>query len=259
MVKYRMSYRYSPERVVFQTHMTLRSLHRTRIRALHTLCAGAVGLTGFLIGPVATPDAQAAAKAHSACSPRGASTLARTGSVRVYKRGRDVAACYHRTGRVTALGQQPLNCFPDTCTFGPLRATGNAVAYGFGLSGRLGSQYILTVIDARSGRRIRVARQGGGEYFGQPGTEAATLRDVELRRNGSIAWIAEVQKFVETEAAEGRQPPTLQVRRADRSVPGRGGSVLVDESGDIDPLSLMLSGTTLRWTRAGGLVTASLL
>jgi hypothetical protein len=68
--------------------------------------------------------------------------------------------------------------------------------------------------------------------------------DLVVKDNGSVAWI---------ESADYSANPPPQVRKVDRL-----GNVVLDSGPDIDPLSLTLRGSTLRWKKGGVIQTATL-
>ena len=171
------------------------------------------------------------------CQGANRQTMAATDAVRVYRVTRgahrlSVYACLRASGRRTFLWYHG-DDFTERYFVAPVRIAGTLVAYGEGTVGRPHyNETAVAVVDARSGRRVYSQRELG----------ATEIRGLELLPGGAVAWIAE--------DGEGRHP----VRRRDSR-----GTVTLDPGDGVDPGSLALSGSQLRWVRDGEPHTAELL
>ena len=83
-----------------------------------------------------------------------------------------------------------------------------------------------------------------------------SITDLELKRNGSVAWIAETIPSDLPLAPPGSYPdprPDYQVQKADRA-----GPALLDAAHDIAARSLTRRGATITWMRGGAISSAVL-
>lgn len=183
--------------------------------------AAVVGLVALGLALPAGADA-------AYCEAANRETLADTSAVRVYRVTRGeledrVFACLKRNGRKTWLwfhGEDVELHFVE-----PIRIEGPLVGFGAGTIGRAHNQGTwVEVIDTRTRRSLFSRRERDG----------TRILDLELTAGGSAGWIAE--------DGEGGFP----VRRLD----GLGAADLDDGAG-VDPQSLTLSGSELRWTKSG--------
>lgn len=213
--------------------------HTTVKRTVSGAAAAALaGVALAMTGPVSPAAAQ------SDCEARGsrtedASRFARVYSVRRVRDG-DTAtrrwyACLYRTGRRVALGEVgPAGMFSDRIS--PVRLAGRYVAYAEEYTAATGDAIgaVVQVRDLRT--RTLVSRF---QSPGDPNTYDVT--DLELRANGSVAWIARI--------VQGTPATTTYEVRTFAA--GESESEIVDSGAAIETRSLALSGRTLFWTRDG--------
>jgi len=130
---------------------------------------------------------------------------------------------------------------------GQPRVAGPLVGYELATLGRNGRYGSITVLDARTGRRLRSIRQGSSDIL--LGNSYAEVTDLKLTRRGSVAWIVRTGPY-----EGGGGPVTYEVRRA---LSARGsGSLLLDSGPDIDPASLVIRDGTVSWREDGKPVSA---
>jgi hypothetical protein len=162
------------------------------------------------------------------CQGANRDTMAETSGVRVYRIARGelegrVIACHRRSGRKTWLwfhGESLERYF-----VAPIRIKGPLVGFGAGTIGRSHNQGTwVEVIDTRTRRSL----------FSHAELDGTTVRDLELTRAGSLAWIAEDD--------EERYP----VRKRDA-----GGRRTLDDGAGVDPASLTRTDAELHWTKDG--------
>ena len=170
------------------------------------------------------------------CTIKGAKTLRATKHARVIEKGTRVYGCLYRTGRRFLLA----NPAYGVGQVRNVRLAGRVVGYSRQSQGKRK----VTVRELRRGRIVHDAAAAVA-----PRCCSTAVTDLELRRNGSVAWIAETIPFDIPLAPPGSYPdprPDYQVRKADRA-----GQALLDAAHDVAPRSLMLSGATISWTRGG--------
>jgi hypothetical protein len=176
--------------------------------------------------------------------------MLRSDQARLWSRRNEVFGCARGGRQVYRNLAVHGGCFPDGCYL--LRAlSGRFAALIRGTAGRTGSFVSLRVNDLRNGRsRHRWQVDSGDARAGERTTTGAF--DVVVNRRGSVAWT------VDTDEKPSDQPPTTprmyEVLRSDLS----GEAVVLDASAEIDPNSLELAGSTLRWMNAGQARTAML-
>jgi hypothetical protein len=118
------------------------------------------------------------------------------------------------------------------------RLAGHYVAFSDAISGGASGSVALVVIDLRNGHNHHRPRL------------ASYPSDIELKDNGSVAWIGQ----------EGfAQPPARSAGANDLGVFAEDstGHHRLD-TGKIGPTSLELNGSTLTWTKAGNTYSATL-
>jgi hypothetical protein len=203
------------------------------MKRLSVAFASAVTVAAVLVTAQA-PSAARDGRAH--CAPAGARVVLANARVRVYRDGPEVVACWVRTGRETSLGYRESGGsggFADVVR--QLRLAGRFVAHSL-VTCRDRCSVRVVVTDARTSRtRARSVPAG---------LDPNAVRDLELRPNGSVAWIGP------SSAGEGAP---LEVRARDAS-----GERTLDSGADVEPHSLALGGATLYWTKAGRPVSAQL-
>lgn len=210
---------------------------RARPRLLVVAILG-LGLALAVSGP-------AQGRGSPACATKAARTLLATKHARVFKKRQRIYACLYRTRRSFRIGGR--NSSGGKSSIGNLRLAGRFVAYS-----RMGQRGIkLTVRELRKGRIVRDTPATVSE---RPGLTAVT--DVELKRNGSLAWI------VKRTPIDGPLSPyplpadsrsEYHVRKSDRT-----GHALLDSGHDIAPRSLVLRRATLYWMKSGNTRSATL-
>jgi hypothetical protein len=203
------------------------------MKRLSVAIASAVTVAAVLVTAQA-PSAARDGRAH--CAPAGARVVLANARVRVYRDGPEVVACWVRTGRETSLGYRESGGsggFADVVR--QLRLAGRFVAHSL-VTCRDRCSVRVVVTDARTSRTR--------ERSVPAGLDPNAVRDLELRPNGSVAWIGP--------SSVGEGAP-LEVRARDAS-----GERTLDSGADVEPHSLALSGATLYWTKAGRPVSAQL-
>jgi len=115
-------------------------------------------------------------------------------------------------------------------SFSPLRLAGRFAAYGISYEGPAGGFYaVVRVRDLRNGSVFEHEAFSAGSN--DDGTKQVS--DLELSRDGSVAWIARVN---------AQSPPPTEVHIGSRT-----GARLADVGFAIEPLSLALSGSRIYW------------
>jgi len=211
--------------------------------------AGALLVTLLAAAPAPAASADSARRP-SVCTPPGTRTLEASPRARVFTRGREsfspVFACHYRTGRRIRLGTQ--DCFDSRGVELP-RLAGRFVAYALVTCHRAPtSEAVVRVRDLRSGRTI--ARADATTPLPAGSRPLVSVTDLELKPNGSVAWIAQNS----VASATGTTPERIEVRKLER----RGRDVLLASGLGIVPASLALGGSTLYWTRDGAPFSAAL-
>lgn len=204
-------------------------------------------LAGVTVAAAVTVDPAAGASSSAGvgerCARKGSKTEEASRHARVYsvRRVQDDAVtrrwygCLYRTQRRVHLGDVgPAGMFSDRIS--PVRLAGRYVAtaaeYTASTGDALGA--LIQVRDLRSGALVQRFQSPG-----DPNTYDVT--DLELRSNGSVAWIARIiQGMPATTTYEVRRFPTTESH-----------STILDAGTGIGPRSLALSGRTLYWTHDG--------
>jgi len=178
----------------------------------------ATALVSAILASAAAFGAPTPAEAKTPCAKRGDETITRNGVARVFEKDATRYACTYRRNRAYEL-------FFGQGTFGYslTRLAGFLVAQD--------NDDQVRVLNLRTGRVRKVPVQLGA--FG--------AADLVLKDNGSLADIRGV----------GRDPvrphtSTLEVRRIDSR-----GSLILARGNDIDPDSLTLRNSYIRWRQAG--------
>jgi hypothetical protein len=186
------------------------------------------------------PDAGAADT--SRCASSGSTTVYRSSAGRIFKKRGHYYSCSYREGKKFRLAESG---FRGEDRYGPFRVSSRFAAYGYrpscGACESTGA-YVL-VQDLRTGHHRTFVSSTGGRPIEPPDGVHQRVTDLELKANGSVAWIV-VQKDDRTSPAATR----IQVRSRD----SRGGHRL-DESPAIETQSLRLAASTLSWHRRGEL------
>jgi hypothetical protein len=202
-------------------------------RVFVSLCIG-VSCSIAIIAP------RAGAADTSRCASAGSTTVYKSSAGRIFKKRGHYYSCSYREGKKFRLAESG---FTGEDRYGPFRIQSRFAAYAYGPScGACESTgaYVL-VQDLRTGRHRTFVGSTGGRAIEPPDGIHRRVTDLELKANGSVAWIV-----VQT---DDRTTPTalrVQVRCRD----GDGGRRL-DESLDIERYSLRLNASTLSWHRRG--------
>lgn len=183
------------------------------------------------------------------CIPSGSTVLARNRYVWVYRtRARragepaaTMACLAGHTGHITLLAPTRLN---RRSSLGPFELAGRVAAYLETEFGVDSGTTQLVVVDVGARRVLRST--GVGQYVDAGIISSEQVTRFVVTPRGSVAWSA-----VQTEHRE-------QVGVSIYAAPREGAPALVEVGADIDPGSLTLAGTTLRWTRAGAAHTAAM-
>lgn len=198
-----------------------------RLALLTTLC---------LVASLAAALPAQASHGCSAWRSKGAKLIVKTREAVVFSKGVYYYGCLASTGTVRRLPEEGGGI--DVAGPDAPQLAGRYVAYNTSGSG-IGDEFDrLYVYDLRVGRRFLV--------------ESSTfIRDIVLKRNGSVAWI-------EAAPADVGDAPVWDVRAWSNE--DRQGSVLLDRGADIAPESLVLTPDRLRieWTRGGAARSAPL-
>jgi len=101
---------------------------------------------------------------------------------------------------------------------------------------------LIEVRDLRDGHRFRNLDVSSETLPGR----AREVADLELKANGSVAWIVDRFEFMGS-------PHTIDVVAVDSA-----GRRVLDSGTDVDPKSLTLTGSTLTWVKSGATRSASL-
>ena len=193
-------------------------------RYIPAFAAAAVVAGAACAVALAAADASGSRSATPTC--RSGGTVAANSQARIFKvfptGYRDTYEAYgcYRGGRIRFLGDY--NVTRD-CGARAFRLAGRFTAFDNTYCDRGEDPGYVNVVDLRSGRSR--ASLGGLR---------SPVKDLELRSNGSVAWI------------RLGNPPNLEVRKLDST-----GEAVLDSSRDIAPRSLALSGGRVYWTKNG--------
>lgn len=210
-----------------------RFVTRERVRIAYRSCgSGLARLTAHRTGPIRFRD----------CRTHRAKTLLRTDTGRVFQQlvwrpGRTGPAgnswidaaygCLFSADEAFALGQDDDDDF-DLSSF---RLVAPYVAYEQQGCVGLGCGFSVEVRDLRDGRKLRDAPEPSTDSFGK-------VSDLELKDNGSVAWIADSPPFSPAPVRSVWASDGLGTRR-------------LDEGPDIALGSLRLTGSALSWVNGG--------
>jgi len=180
--------------------------------------------------------APAEARRVPVCAKKGGKTIVSTREARVFKKRFVVYACLRRARRAFPLGANFAPAGDDE--IGDVRLRGRFVAYSW----RRSAAVRVRVKDLRRGRTVHNA---SASVIVRPG--APRLTDLELTRNGSIAWIVRTDP-IDVPLNPYPMPvdylPFWEVSKFDRA-----GRTLLDSGRDIGA-SLVLRGSIIYWARA---------
>ena len=182
----------------------------------------------------------------SGCRTQRARTVLRTGGARVFRQFRRVPnstgffphvyACVLDNGRRFALGRD----YDDERIEVP-RLVDPFVAFASVECGGVGCSGGIVVLDLRNG-----ARRPVGSVHSPPGGFPTTIPDLEVKDNGSIAWIVRTYREPRNASSEVREVWVLDTR----------GKRMLDSGLGIALDSLRLSGSTVSWVKDGAARTA---
>ncbi|MDQ4130507.1 MAG: hypothetical protein M3133_05895 [Actinomycetota bacterium] len=213
-----------------------------------------IRLKPILIAALATVLTTAAlptppAEGRHTCRARGSTTVFSSRHARIYEtRSGHVYGCLYSANRRVLLGRS--DC--QGVTMGDpedFRLAGRLVGYATSACNIDQGKDTVRVTDLRTGRKLVVADASPTFAMALPDIGGYFVTDLEVKGNGSVAWITELQ-------ASG-SPRQYEVRKSDDSVPSSGRirreSALLDSGGLIAPDSLELSRDreTISWTHAG--------
>jgi hypothetical protein len=200
-------------------------------------------LAAAIIASVAAP---AAAVDTRRCASSGSTTVYKSSEGRFFKKRGHYYSCSYREGKKFRLAESG---FSGEDRYGPFRIHSRYGAYAYrpscGACESTGA-YVLAQ-DMRTGHHLRFASAMGGRPVEPADGIHRRVTDLELKRNGSVAWIVE-QTDLRTTPAQKR----IQVRSRDTT-----GAHRLDEGPLVELRSLTLSSSTLRW-RNNGVKTAQL-
>src|SRR3954452_8354927 len=174
------------------------------------------------------------------CASVGSTTVYKSSAGRIFKKRGHYYSCSYREGKKFRLAESG---FTGEDRYGPFRVGSRFAAYAYrpscGACQSTGA-YVL-VQDLRTGHHRTFVGSTGGGAIEPPDGIHQRVTDLELKANGSVAWIV-----VETDDRTSPAATRLQVRSRD----GSGGHRL-DESPAIERYSLRLDASTLHWRRRG--------
>lgn len=186
----------------------------------------------------------AVARRAPVCGRKGGETIRATRDARVFKKRSVVYACLRRARRAFPLGRNPAPAGDDQVS--DLRLHGRFVAY-------VSRESWAARIRVKELRRGRTVHDAGATAVGRPGY--AQITDLELGRNGSVAWIVKTDPLdvpLNPNAMPVDYLPFWEVSKLDTR-----GRVLLDSGRDI-AASLVLRDSTIYWARAGQVRSATL-
>jgi hypothetical protein len=203
------------------------------------------------LGQAPTQDsAVGSGSAHArTCRPEGSTTLKTTRQVRIYKVDTLFYACLYSRGKGYVIGEQD-------CQGGPgepraiFRFAGRYLAYAVAQCNIDQAKDAIRVLDLTTGKNL-VATSASRTLNLIVGNGSVYVTDMELKFDGSVAWIVKVK---------GGTPTREEVRKSDRTL-GTGkrkDSKLLDSGNHIASRSLTREGSTISWMNAGIEKTASL-
>jgi hypothetical protein len=186
-------------------------------------------------------DASAPSRApHPACAPPHSTTVVKNATTRVFTQPfgpyRFTFGCLLAArGAVVLAGADE---FGGSDSAELVRLAGPYVAYGFGYTGPNETYEVVRVVDLRAGDIVHSVGPGPAGIDFQAALYALVLKD-----NGAVAWIG--WGGVEDETGKWLGNATV-VGKFDS-----GGYSELDRGDGIEPGSLHLDGSTLRWVRDG--------
>jgi hypothetical protein len=209
-----------------------------------------VGRPAFLVAAalllylaVASPG-----EAHSTCRAKGSTTLQTSSHARVYQLDGQVYGCVFSKNIPYLLNPGPTDCEDPFDRPGPRMAlAGRYVGYTLAACNIDQAKDRVYVRDLRTGK---VLVQTSASETLTLGIGNRLVTDIELKANGSVAWIVM------------RSPSSVaeEVRKSDRTIAKgpRTTSKLLDAGNHIAPRSLTREDSTISWTNAGVTKTARL-
>jgi hypothetical protein len=192
----------------------------------------------FVATTTAALSATGASAGVTACASAGSRTVYKNAEGRFFAKQGHYYSCSYRYGKKFRLAESG---FRGEDRYGPFRIHSRYAAYTYRPScGACESQgaYVL-VQDLITGRHRYFVGALGGRPVEPADGISQRVTDLELKRNGSVAWIAQ-QTDASTQPARTR----IQVRARDT----KGGRRL-DEGAAIRLRSLALDGSALSWQR----------
>jgi hypothetical protein len=192
--------------------------------------------------------APSAAARTSTCREEGSTTLGKSRHARVYEFQGDVYGCLfsENTPHVLIVGT---DC--DVAGRGAIRLAGRYVGVARTFCNIDQAEDRVQVTDLRTGQEL-VSTGASPTFSASLEIGSVYVTDLELKANGSVAWIAKLK-------VEGT-PTEEEVRKSDRTIAKgpRTTSKLLDAGKRIASRSLTREGSTVSWTSAGVEKTARL-
>lgn len=205
------------------------------------------------LGQPATQDSPVASQARAKpCRPKGSTTVKKSRLARIYELGSignvpDFYGCLYSRNKSYVIGERN---YCDVGRVGNFRLAGRYEAYTIPFCDIDVLTEQVRVVDLETGQQL-VATSSSPSLNLIVGIGRVYVTDMELKANGSIAWIVKLK---------GGPPTQEEVRKSDRKL-GKGKretSGLLDAGQQIASRSLTRDGSTISWTNAGVEKTATL-
>ena len=203
-------------------------------------------------GQTPTQDSVAGSASAKPCRPKGSTTVTKSRLGRIYKLQTpgnvpDFYGCLYSRGKAYLIGERN---FCDVAEPGDFRLAGRYVAYSLPYCNIDQRADQVRVLDLKTGKQLVATSASPSLEIVCPCPVYVT--DMELKANGSVAWIVKLRPR--------STPSQAEVRKSDRKL-GTGErktSKLVDSGQLIASHSLTREGSTISWTNAGIEKTATL-
>jgi hypothetical protein len=176
------------------------------------------------------------------CGPASAHTLAIDSVARVYDSGGTVYGCVRGASASRRLGSAQF-CI-RSARVAPVALAGETVAYGLetcGVDTGFGNVVVRRLSDGRQLRSLAATTNP------LPPESYQRVDSLVVKTDGAVAWIGVASSIV-------RRGEGVEVHRADKR-----GAAELDSGTAVDKGSLRLRGSTLTWSHAGAVRSATLL
>lgn len=175
------------------------------------------------------------------CYPRGARTLMANHQGRVYSYRSTAFGCLYSVGRRVRLGEYTsLQSAYDIVRERKFALVGRYIGFESYVEGKENADYLVHVVDLRSGRTVHKAPSGNPTSAEQETQQTYVglghVTRLLLRASGSVAWIA----------SDTLYNTYHEVRAIDHS-----GSRLLDRGSEVEPRYLRLTPGMVLWSRGG--------